>query len=434
MNRSRVIYGAKAVTLLAAIPVLVYAFSSGPPPARTGAPGEGNCTGCHSTNPAISNSEAIQIEFPPAGAVYAPGEVQQWTVRVSDTSAVFYGFQLSTRDSSNGQAGTLATVNSSTQIVTQSGIQYIEQTAPRPDGSFTIQWTAPASDIGEITVYVAANAANWNGANSGYRIHLRQFKLTVATPSKPKPVLSEGTPVVNGASFLPGITQGSWVSVFGTELAPTTRIWTAEEIIDGKLPLELDGVRVNINGKAGAVHYISPTQVNVQAPDDTAEGPVQVEVIRDGVKSDPAVANLQRTAPGFFKFSQGGNKYAAAVFGLPEDGQVVYVGPPDLFGGSPRARPAKENDILLLYGTGFGPTDPAVPSGQVFVGAAPLVDSITIRIGGVVAVWEFAGLSGAGLNQFNVRVPAGLPDGDAAVVAEINGLQTQENVFILIDN
>jgi uncharacterized protein (TIGR03437 family) len=70
----------------------------------------------------------------------------------------------------------------------------------------------------------------------------------------------------------------------------------------------------------------------------------------------------------------------------------------------------------------------------VFVGAAPLVDSITIKIGGVVAAVDFAGLAGAGLYQFNVHVPAGLPDGDAAVVAEINGLQTQENVFILIDN
>lgn len=59
--------------------------------------------------------------------------------------------------------------------------------------------------------------------------------------------------VVNGASFTSGISAGSWISIFGTELAPTTRLWLGSEIIDGVLPTKLDGVSVLINGKLAAV-------------------------------------------------------------------------------------------------------------------------------------------------------------------------------------
>jgi uncharacterized protein (TIGR03437 family) len=61
-----------------------------------------------------------------------------------------------------------------------------------------------------------------------------------------------------------------------------------------------------------------------------------------------------------------------------------------------------------------------------------LTNPITVRIGGVPAEVQFAGLSGAGLYQLNVKIPDTLPDGDAAVVAETGGVRTQDNVFITV--
>jgi len=61
--------------------------------------------------------------------------------------------------------------------------------------------------------------------------------------------------VVNGASFSPGISPGAWITVFGEDLAPTTRIWRNEEIVDGVLPTSLDGVRVLVNGRPAAVFF-----------------------------------------------------------------------------------------------------------------------------------------------------------------------------------
>jgi uncharacterized protein (TIGR03437 family) len=47
------------------------------------------------------------------------------------------------------------------------------------------------------------------------------------------------------------------------------------------------------------------------------------------------------------------------------------------------------------------------------------------------ALVSYAGLVEAGLYQFNVTVP-GVPDGDAAVVAQIGGVQTQLGTLITI--
>jgi uncharacterized protein (TIGR03437 family) len=239
--------------------------------------------------------------------------------------------------------------------------------------------------------------------------------------------------VVSSASYVEGIVSGSWVTLFGQDLAPTTRPWRGDEIIDGVLPQQLDGVRVSIAGRPSAVYYVSPTQLNVQAPDDLPEGPVEVQVTRDDVTAARFTGTVRRYSPGFFLFEQGGNRYLAAVHALPESGRVIYVGRRDLFGGVLPARPVRAGDQVLLFGTGFGPTSPPVPAGRVFVGAAPLTRPVRIRFGGRDATVLFAGISGAGLYQFNVVVPDGLPSGDVPVVAEIEGVTAQSGAFVTVE-
>ena len=87
---------------------------------------------------------------------------------------------------------------------------------------------------------------------------------------------------------------------------------------------------------------------------------------------------------------------------------------------------------LVLYGTGFGPTNPVSPTAQQVTTAAELANPVQITIGGVTASVSYAGLVEAGLDQFNVTVPSGLPNGSAAVVASIGGVQTQSGVSISV--
>jgi uncharacterized protein (TIGR03437 family) len=173
------------------------------------------------------------------------------------------------------------------------------------------------------------------------------------------------------------------------------------------------------------VYFISPKQINVQAPTDGMpnSGPVQVTVSNAGGTSDPVSANVAQFIPGFFLFPE---RYVAAV---RSDG--AFIGKTGLFGTTLTTTPAKPGDVVLLFGTGFGPTNPAVEAGSVFNGAAPTANPVTMTIGGVNATVAFAGLSGAGLYQFNVTVP-NVPDGDQPVVAQVGGVSTQSGALITI--
>jgi len=143
----------------------------------------------------------------------------------------------------------------------------------------------------------------------------------------------------------------------------------------GQTPV-ITGISNNASG-AAAIYYVSPGQLNVQAPTDTATGPVQVEVT-NSAGSASGTATLQNYSPAFFTIQA---KYAAAVHNT--DG--VYVAPAGSFGSAATSRPAQPGEWLQIYATGLGPTTPAVPAGQLVGKSAPLSDLTQLRvtIGGV---------------------------------------------------
>ena len=76
---------------------------------------------------------------------------------------VVFGFQLSARDDANGQAGNLASLDNSTSVNTAGGVQYLgHNITPKTEGMFDFEWTPPPTDVGTVTMYVAADADNGN--------------------------------------------------------------------------------------------------------------------------------------------------------------------------------------------------------------------------------------------------------------------------------
>ncbi len=156
----------------------VSASASGPSASHTNAPGESNCTECHTGTPVNGGSGSVSIAGVPAN--YLPNQQISVTTTVSQSDAVIYGFQLTAVDSQGKQAGTFTVPTQSPQQLqivngTVGGNQrkYVEHTidgiVPTVFGSktWTFTWKAPAERVGKISFYVAGNAANSDGATSG---------------------------------------------------------------------------------------------------------------------------------------------------------------------------------------------------------------------------------------------------------------------------
>jgi uncharacterized protein (TIGR03437 family) len=160
----------------------------------------------------------------------------------------------------------------------------------------------------------------------------------------------------------------------------------------------------------------------VLAPDYLAET-VSVEVDTPDGRSNVVSIPGNQFAPALFLLSQGGGKYAAAVH---LDG--AYVAPPGLIPGV-TSRPASPGETIVLFGTGFGTTNPTTSSAEVVSQPAVLDAPAAIRIGGTVASTGFSGLVSSGLYQFNVTVP-NIANGDQLVVIQIGGVESPNNVYI----
>jgi uncharacterized protein (TIGR03437 family) len=229
--------------------------------------------------------------------------------------------------------------------------------------------------------------------------------------------------VTNGGSFEPAISPGSWATVFGSNLAntpPTGQGWNASDFQGNLLPTTLNGTSVLINGRPAAVSFISPGQLNVQAPDETTQGTVAVQVISPfGIAQ--GTATLASIAPSIFPVVFDGVVYAAAV---AIDGALL-VAP----GQIPGSRAANPGETMEIFGTGFGATVPPQPAGQLVPASSPLANAVTASICGKPATVPYAGLVEVGVNQFNVVVPDSA-SGNCTVVLTVAGHSTQSGVVL----
>lgn len=307
-------------------------------------------------------------------------------------------------------------------------------------GSGALSWTAsttdywvaaaPASGTAPSTLSISVNPANLAAGTYTSNVQITAAGAAGSPASIAVTLVVTGTQaagsitsVSNAGSFQPGFASGTWLSIFGTNLSTVTYTWQASDFVNGMLPTSLEGVSVTINGKPAYVEYISPTQINVLAPDDVTTGPVAVQVTAAQQASNSVTVQKSQFSPAFFTIANGA--YVAALHA-----DYTLVARTNLISGV-TSRPAQPGETILIYGTGFGPTNPPSPTAQLVSAAAPLANPVQFTIGGVTATTVFAGLTSSGLYQFNVTVP-NLPAGDAAVSAVIGGASTQTGVSVTI--
>jgi uncharacterized protein (TIGR03437 family) len=301
----------------------------------------------------------------------------------------------------NAGAGALSfTASSSTYWV---GVSPASGSAP---GTLTVSIDPANLAAGTYTTTVAVTAAGATGSPASIAITL------VVQGTQPAGTI---TAVANAGGYQPGVASAAWIAIFGSNLSASTYTWQGSDFVNGALPTSLQGVSVTIDGVPAYVEYISPTQINVLAPDDATIGPVAVQVTAAKQASNSLTVQKTEFSPAFFTIENG-----AYVAALHLDYSLI----------SP-ASPAQPGETVILYGTGFGPTNPALSTGQLIATPAVLANSVQISIGGTAAFVSYAGLVEPGTYQFNVTVP-NLPNGNAPVIATIGSMSSQTGVSLTV--
>jgi len=222
--------------------------------------------------------------------------------------------------------------------------------------------------------------------------------------------------VVNAVSFEAQIASSTWLTVFGTDLADSTRMWRDTDLLQGKLSTSLYCLTLLLNSKPGYLSYISPTQINGLLPEDDAERLVPLPVSTPHGASQPISVVKQRLTPALFTFDAEGHKYVAAIHA-----DSARVGENDLCPAG-NTLPAQPGEVVMLFGNGFGVTDPLHPTSDPVVDPSSISVPVAIQVGNSPASLRYAGLVLPGVYQFNITVPE-VPDGDHAVEVEAAGFR-----------
>jgi uncharacterized protein (TIGR03437 family) len=206
--------------------------------------------------------------------------------------------------------------------------------------------------------------------------------------------------LVNSASGLSPATRDGLATITGTGLVRGASGASEADAASA-------GVRVTVEGRSVPVLSFNDTRVNIYVPDATGTG-VRSVVVSVGANVTAAEdVRIAADNPGLFTVSQTGAGEAVALL---TSGLRYTAGPfPATFEG--------QLSVIALFGTGWRN---AVP--------------VNVRIGGQPAVVEYAGPSGGfpGLDQLNVRLPAGLSGAQPVVVTTAGGTTGRNDVVVSI--
>ena len=220
--------------------------------------------------------------------------------------------------------------------------------------------------------------------------------------------------VVNAATFAvgQGMQPGSYISIFGSDLADDTQVETTVP-----LPVSLGQVSVSFDGGGlslpGRFHFISPSQINVQIPWEFAgQSSVKMKVTLYGYLWGAVYdVPLSTYSPGIFAVTDGANN------------QVINAG-----------NPAKRGGSIVIYANGLGPVSVPQTSG----GAASSTQLVgvstppTVTIGGAQGGVIFGGLTpgSVALYQVNVSIPTNAPTGTQPLKLSVGGQDVTVSVAV----
>ena len=255
----------------------IFTNANNPPTGYTGAPGESNCTSCHTGSAISSGSAWSSINISGIPSAYAPGTNYSLTLNGSSAATSKNGFELVVLNGSNSSTGTL-TAGTGTSTSTSTRV-YLRQTTATVS-SWTFNWTAPAAGTGTVTFYLCFNGSNNNGSDgSGDNIYVKSFTLTeqpsnlptaTITPSATAICIGDTLTLTGGGINSP--TGFSWTMTGGTPSTANTQVAKVVYATSGLKTISLttsnangtsspNSVQILVNSKPAATITASSTLV-----------------------------------------------------------------------------------------------------------------------------------------------------------------------------
>ena len=204
--------------------------------------------------------------------------------------------------------------------------------------------------------------------------------------------------IVNAASFKAGALAPNTIgTLYGRDLAFTTRAVSKDDLYNGTLPTTLlgTGVRLLVGGNLAFLYYVSPTQINFLIPPNLPPGPRQIQLVLDGRAAESVRIELASVSPALFAADP------ETALATHLDGSLLTA-----------EKPATPGEIVILYATGLGDTRPRFAAGQMpnIVAWIERRAEFQITLDGEPvdrAAILYAGVAPgfAGLYQINLKVP-----------------------------
>jgi uncharacterized protein (TIGR03437 family) len=220
-----------------------------------------------------------------------------------------------------------------------------------------------------------------------------QALIPASAPGAPIFIFISG--LANGAAFTQAYAPGMALSVFGSQLAPS-----AEAASGVPLPISMAGVDATVNGVAAPLYYVSPGQLNLQIPYETAVNTTATLQINNNGQAASQTFPVAAAAPGIF---------------TDQTGAIVPSGS------------AANGQITTLFMTGAGSMNPPIPTGAAPASGTPVANlpqpsqTTIMTVGGFGALIDFIGVPPGlvGVIQINFQVPSGVGIGPQPVIVTI---------------
>lgn len=247
------------------------------------------------------------------------------------------------------------------------------------------------ADIGSLPV--VPGSFGWTGSGSGaFAVRLTPAALPAGSVSCVVSAASRGGPA---------IAPGEIVDIFGNGIGPAQSVWATAS--DGRIGASLGGVQVLFGGVPAPLLSAAPNQIRAIVPFETGpssvseSGTTTIQILGGPATVQPFTASTAALAPAIFTVDGGP---AGQALMIDEDGTL-----------NSEKNPARQGSIVTIYATGLNNTQPALATGAIAPGAAPLALPIQLSSSSGIPAITYAGAApgfAAGLTQINFQVPVSI--------------------------